>query len=206
VGVFHDIEDARDAVEALKDAGFAANEIGLLAHDRERGREVAEETGTHSHVGEGATTALMTLRTAAANAPPRDPLPLAAHPWNGVRATVQSTRPIGRSTSRITRRVDRQRWQGRYGNSGEHWEDYDWERRYPNTPWDRARRSPSERARVRQRLKLVQWRRRRPHAELHRPSRGHPGVTGVKPQPSYCVARRVAGRLGGGSAMAGYTN
>src|ERR1051326_5278245 len=59
VGVFHDIEDARDAVEALKDAGFAAGDIGLLAHDRERGREVAEDTGTRSHAGEGAATGLV---------------------------------------------------------------------------------------------------------------------------------------------------
>ena len=58
VGVFHDMDDARDAVEALKNAGFAANDIGLLAHDRERGREVAE-TGTRSHVGEGAATGLV---------------------------------------------------------------------------------------------------------------------------------------------------
>ena len=59
VGVFHDIEDARDAVEALKDEGFAADNVGLLAHDQERGREVAEETGTRSHVGEGAATGLV---------------------------------------------------------------------------------------------------------------------------------------------------
>jgi uncharacterized protein (TIGR02271 family) len=59
VGVFHEIEDARDAVEALKDANFNANDIGLLAHDRERGREVAEETGTRSHAGEGAATGLV---------------------------------------------------------------------------------------------------------------------------------------------------
>jgi len=59
VGVFHDIEDARRAVEALKDADFDANDIGLLAHDRERGREVAEETGTRSHAGEGAATGLV---------------------------------------------------------------------------------------------------------------------------------------------------
>ncbi|HEY3058123.1 MAG TPA: YsnF/AvaK domain-containing protein [Chloroflexota bacterium] len=58
-GVFHNMEDARDAVEALKDEGFAADDIGLLAHDRERGREVAEETGTRSHAGEGAATGLV---------------------------------------------------------------------------------------------------------------------------------------------------
>jgi uncharacterized protein (TIGR02271 family) len=59
VGVFHEIDDARDAVEALKDVGFDANDIGLLAHDRERGREVAEETGARSHAGEGAATGLV---------------------------------------------------------------------------------------------------------------------------------------------------
>jgi uncharacterized protein (TIGR02271 family) len=59
VGVFHNTDDARDAIDALKNAGFAADSIGLLAHDRERGRELAEETGTRSHAGEGAATGLV---------------------------------------------------------------------------------------------------------------------------------------------------
>jgi uncharacterized protein (TIGR02271 family) len=59
VGVFHNTDDARDAIDALKKADFPADSIGLLAHDRERSRELAEETGTRSHAGEGAATGLV---------------------------------------------------------------------------------------------------------------------------------------------------
>src|SRR5919199_3758103 len=59
VGVFHDRDSARDAIEALKDAGFSADAIGLLSQDREESRELAEETGTRSHAGEGAATGLV---------------------------------------------------------------------------------------------------------------------------------------------------
>src|SRR4051794_30228387 len=60
VGVFHDAEDARSAVEALKDNGFHADDIGFLAHDRDQSRELAEDTGTRSHAGQGAATGLVT--------------------------------------------------------------------------------------------------------------------------------------------------
>jgi uncharacterized protein (TIGR02271 family) len=56
VGVFHSPERARDAIEALKEQGFAADDIGVLMHDREQAGDVARETGVHSHAGEGAAT------------------------------------------------------------------------------------------------------------------------------------------------------
>src|ERR687886_556784 len=59
VGVFHDRDSARDAIEALKDAGFSADAIGLLSQDREDARDLAESTGTRSHAGEGAATGLV---------------------------------------------------------------------------------------------------------------------------------------------------
>jgi uncharacterized protein (TIGR02271 family) len=54
VGVFRDPDDARDAINALKDAGFRADDIGLLTRDREEARAVAADTGTEA--GEGAAT------------------------------------------------------------------------------------------------------------------------------------------------------
>src|SRR5512133_1653161 len=54
VGVFDDSSRARDAIQALKDAGFAAQDIGILMKDRGDARDIAEETGTHA--GEGAAT------------------------------------------------------------------------------------------------------------------------------------------------------
>jgi uncharacterized protein (TIGR02271 family) len=56
VGVFHSPDQARDAIEALKDQGFAADDIGILMHDREQAGDVARDTGVHSHAGEGAAT------------------------------------------------------------------------------------------------------------------------------------------------------
>jgi uncharacterized protein (TIGR02271 family) len=56
VGVFHSPDRARDAIEALKDKGFAADDIGVLMHDREQAGDVARDTGVHSHAGEGAAT------------------------------------------------------------------------------------------------------------------------------------------------------
>jgi uncharacterized protein (TIGR02271 family) len=53
VGVFRDPEEARDAVYALKDAGFASDAIGILAPDRDQTRAMAEETGTHAGAGAG---------------------------------------------------------------------------------------------------------------------------------------------------------
>ena len=54
VGVFHERDEARDAIEALKDAGFDAQDIGVLSPDKEETRAVAEETGAHA--GSGAAT------------------------------------------------------------------------------------------------------------------------------------------------------
>ena len=57
VGVFHDRDDAREAIEALKDAGFAADSISILSPDKAETRAMAEETGTHA--GSGAETGLV---------------------------------------------------------------------------------------------------------------------------------------------------
>jgi uncharacterized protein (TIGR02271 family) len=57
VGVFHDRDDAREAIEALKDDGFAADTISILSPDKNETREMAEETGTHA--GSGAATGLV---------------------------------------------------------------------------------------------------------------------------------------------------
>jgi len=57
VGVFHEREDAREAIEALKDAGFNPDSISILSPDREETRTMAEETGTHA--GSGAATGLV---------------------------------------------------------------------------------------------------------------------------------------------------
>ena len=54
VGVFRERDEARDAIEALKDAGFDAQDIGILSPDKEETRAVAEETGAHA--GSGAAT------------------------------------------------------------------------------------------------------------------------------------------------------
>ncbi|MHB1134364.1 MAG: general stress protein [Chloroflexota bacterium] len=57
VGLFDDAGRARDAVEALKDAGFQGNEIGILMRDRDKAGEMAKETGTEA--GSGAATGLI---------------------------------------------------------------------------------------------------------------------------------------------------
>jgi uncharacterized protein (TIGR02271 family) len=57
VGVFHERDDAREAIEALKDDGFAADTISILSPDKDETREMAEETGTHA--GSGAATGLV---------------------------------------------------------------------------------------------------------------------------------------------------
>jgi uncharacterized protein (TIGR02271 family) len=54
VGVFHEREDARQAIEALKDAGFAPDSISILSPDKQATQSMAEETGTHA--GSGAAT------------------------------------------------------------------------------------------------------------------------------------------------------
>jgi uncharacterized protein (TIGR02271 family) len=54
VGVFEDHEHARDAIEALKDEGFDADSISVLAPDTQVTRDIADDTG--SHAGSGAAT------------------------------------------------------------------------------------------------------------------------------------------------------
>jgi uncharacterized protein (TIGR02271 family) len=54
VGVFDDREDARDAIEALKDTGFSSDSISVLSPDKQATQEIADDTGTHA--GSGATT------------------------------------------------------------------------------------------------------------------------------------------------------
>src|SRR4029450_9389761 len=51
VGVFEERDRARDAIEALKEAGFRADSISVLAPDRESTREIAEDTGSHAAEG-----------------------------------------------------------------------------------------------------------------------------------------------------------
>jgi hypothetical protein len=58
VMVFDERDDARDAINELKDAGFRGEDIGLVARDRGESREMAAETGTHA--GEGAATGAIT--------------------------------------------------------------------------------------------------------------------------------------------------
>jgi uncharacterized protein (TIGR02271 family) len=57
VGVFEDHERARDAIEALKDAGFRADSISVLTPDKRATREIAEDTGSNA-AGGAATGAL----------------------------------------------------------------------------------------------------------------------------------------------------
>src|ERR671938_834556 len=54
VGVFHEREQAREAIEALKDDGFDPDAISILSPDKQATRDMAEETGTHA--GSGAAT------------------------------------------------------------------------------------------------------------------------------------------------------
>ena len=54
VGVFHDREHARDAIEALKNDGFDPDTISILSPDKQATQDIAEETGTHA--GSGAAT------------------------------------------------------------------------------------------------------------------------------------------------------
>jgi len=54
VGVFDDRESAREAIQALKDAGFSGDSISILSPDRQATQAIADETGTHA--GSGAAT------------------------------------------------------------------------------------------------------------------------------------------------------
>src|SRR5579859_2593834 len=54
VGVFDDRDDAREAIEALKEDGFTGDAISILSPDKQATQDIAEETGTHA--GSGAAT------------------------------------------------------------------------------------------------------------------------------------------------------
>ncbi len=58
IGVFDDRDDAEDAIKALKEAGFPADQIGVAARDRNAAGALAEETGTEA--GTGAATGALT--------------------------------------------------------------------------------------------------------------------------------------------------
>jgi Heat induced stress protein YflT len=58
VGLFSDPERARDAIDALKAAGFKGDDISLLMHDRSQAHQMADETGTKA--GEAAATGAVT--------------------------------------------------------------------------------------------------------------------------------------------------
>ncbi len=58
IGVFREREQAREAIEALKDAGFAPDTISILSPDKQVTQDMAEETGTHA--GSGAATGAVT--------------------------------------------------------------------------------------------------------------------------------------------------
>jgi hypothetical protein len=55
--VFDDRDDAQDAIGALRDAGFSADDISILARDRDTAGQLAEETGSEAATG-AATGAL----------------------------------------------------------------------------------------------------------------------------------------------------
>jgi hypothetical protein len=54
VGVFDDRDNAQRAIEALKDAGFRPDDIGVTMRDRQESRAMAEDTGAAA--GAGAAT------------------------------------------------------------------------------------------------------------------------------------------------------
>src|SRR5919108_6046523 len=54
VAVFDDRDDAQDAINALRDAGFMAEDISVLARDRDTAGRLAEDTG--ASVAAGAAT------------------------------------------------------------------------------------------------------------------------------------------------------
>ena len=54
VGVFHDREHAREAIEALKVDSFSPDAISILSPDKQASQAMAEETGTQA--GSGAAT------------------------------------------------------------------------------------------------------------------------------------------------------
>jgi len=57
VAVFDDRNDAQDAINGLRDAGFSADDISILARDRDVAGRLADDTGTEAAAG-AATGAL----------------------------------------------------------------------------------------------------------------------------------------------------
>ena len=57
VAVFHDRDDAQDAINALRDAGFMSDDVSILARDRDVAGRLADDTGTEAAAG-AATGAL----------------------------------------------------------------------------------------------------------------------------------------------------
>ena len=57
VAVFEDRDDAQDAINALRSAGYMADDISILARDRDAAGKLAEDTGTEAATG-AATGAL----------------------------------------------------------------------------------------------------------------------------------------------------
>src|SRR2546425_471495 len=57
VGVFRDREDAREAIEALKEDGFNPDTISILSPEKQDTEEMADDTGTHA--GSGAASGAM---------------------------------------------------------------------------------------------------------------------------------------------------
>jgi hypothetical protein len=58
VGVFRERDQAREAIEALKNAHFAPESISILSPDKQATETMAEETGTHA--GSAAATGAVT--------------------------------------------------------------------------------------------------------------------------------------------------
>jgi hypothetical protein len=54
VAVFYERDDAEDAINALKDAGFRAEDIGIIARNRDEAGVLAEDTGTEAAAGAAA--------------------------------------------------------------------------------------------------------------------------------------------------------
>ena len=54
VAIFDERDDAEDAINALKDAGFAADDVSVVARDKDTAGGLAEDTGTEA--GTGAAT------------------------------------------------------------------------------------------------------------------------------------------------------
>jgi uncharacterized protein (TIGR02271 family) len=48
IGVFHEREQAREAIDGLKNEGFAPEAISILSPDKQATQDMAEETGTHA--------------------------------------------------------------------------------------------------------------------------------------------------------------